>query len=207
MAPAFAVNVADFDGDGHEDVFLSQNLFATPAETPRLDAGQGLLLRGSGVVTEGMTALPARESGIAVYGEQRGAAVADFDEDGRVDLAVAQNGAATKLFQNRSARPGLRVRLSGPSGNPAGVGAILRLRFGQRWGPAREIHAGSGYWSQDSPVSVLATPVFPTAIGIQWPGGKRRSTRSQDRLLRSQLERRELSRLFPGRVPNLEPVD
>jgi len=25
LAPAFAINVADLDGDGHEDVFLSQN--------------------------------------------------------------------------------------------------------------------------------------------------------------------------------------
>ncbi len=28
----FGVCVADMDGDGHEDVFLSQNFFATPAE-------------------------------------------------------------------------------------------------------------------------------------------------------------------------------
>ena len=28
--------------------------------------------------------------------------------------------------------------------------------FGQRQGPVREIHAGSGYWSQDSSVQVLA---------------------------------------------------
>jgi hypothetical protein len=170
-APAFAVNVADFDGDGHEDVFLSQNFFATPAETPRLDAGQGLLLRGHG--SQSLSALPARNSGIAVYGEQRGAAVGDFDQDGRVDLAVAQNGGATKLFQNVSARPGLRVRLAGPSGNPAGIGAILRLRFGERWGPAREIHGGSGYWSQDSTVPVLAAPESATAIAVQWPGGSR----------------------------------
>src|SRR5207248_9407277 len=25
LAPAFGVNAADFDGDGHEDIFLSQN--------------------------------------------------------------------------------------------------------------------------------------------------------------------------------------
>src|SRR5690606_18733259 len=32
FAPAFAVCVADVDGDGHEDVFLSQNFFATNLE-------------------------------------------------------------------------------------------------------------------------------------------------------------------------------
>ncbi|HXG48750.1 MAG TPA: VCBS repeat-containing protein, partial [Methylomirabilota bacterium] len=48
MAPAFGLAVADFDGDGHEDVFLAQNFFATLPETPRYDGGTGLLLRGDG---------------------------------------------------------------------------------------------------------------------------------------------------------------
>jgi hypothetical protein len=48
----------------------------------------------------------------------------------------------------------------------------MRLMFGQRAGPLREIHAGSGYWSQDSAVQVLATPEPPTQIWIRWPGGK-----------------------------------
>jgi len=49
---------------------------------------------------------------------------------------------------------------------------VIRLRFGERWGPAREVHAGSGYWSQDSPVQVLGSPAPPTQIWIRWPGGK-----------------------------------
>jgi len=48
----------------------------------------------------------------------------------------------------------------------------MRLIFGQRQGPVREVHAGSGYWSQDSAVEVLATPESPTQIWIRWPGGK-----------------------------------
>ena len=89
-----------------------------------------------------------------------------------MDLVVTQNGAETKLYHNARARPGLRVHLKGPPGNPTGVGAQLRLRFGQRQGPVREIHAGSGYWSQDSAVQVLATPEPPTQIQVRWPGGK-----------------------------------
>ena len=169
FAPAFAVCVADLDGDGNEDVFLSQNFFCTQPEIPRLDAGRSLWLRGDG--TGQLRAVPGQESGLKVYGEQRGAALADFNEDGRVDLVVAQNGAATCLFQNTGARPGLRVKLLGPPGNPSGVGAVLRLKFGERFGPAREIHAGSGYWSQDSAVTVLATPAEPAQIWIRWPGG------------------------------------
>ena len=70
------------------------------------------------------------------------------------------------------AKPGLRVRLVGPPGNPSGIGAVMRLRFGEKWGAAREVHAGSGYWSQDSAVQVMATPDTPTALWVRWPGGK-----------------------------------
>ncbi|HKS37975.1 MAG TPA: hypothetical protein VJW76_12335, partial [Verrucomicrobiae bacterium] len=37
----------------------------------------------------------------------------------------------------------------------------------------REIHAGSGYWSQDSAVQVMAPPQPPAQIHVQWPDGKK----------------------------------
>jgi len=49
---------------------------------------------------------------------------------------------------------------------------MLRLVFGDQMGPAREVHAGSGYWSQDSAVQVMATSEKPTRIRARWPGGK-----------------------------------
>ena len=107
-----------------------------------------------------------------VYGEQRGAAVADYDGDGRVDLVLAQNNAETKLFHNTGGKPGLRLRLHGTAGNPIGIGATVRLKFGDRSGPAREIHAGSGYWSQDGSVTVLGLPSQPTQLSVRWPGGQ-----------------------------------
>jgi hypothetical protein len=171
-APVFATCVGDFDGDGSDDVFLSQNFFALRWETHRLDAGRGLWLRGDG---QGQfEVVPGHQSGVLVYGEQRGAAVSDFDQDGRVDLVVCQNGAQTRLFRKGRGAPGLRVSLKGPAGNPTGVGALIRLRFGERWGAAREIHAGSGYWSQDSATAVLGCPATPTAVWVRWPGGTAR---------------------------------
>jgi hypothetical protein len=177
IAPGFGVNVGDFDGDGKEDIFLSQNFFAmgTRLLRPddagyRQDAGRGLWMRGTGGGK--LEAVPGQKSGILVYGEQRGSALCDFDGDGRVDLAVSQNGAETKLYQNVLGKPGLRVRLNGPERNPDGVGATMRLVFGDRMGPAREVHGGSGYWSQDSVVQVLGCPETPTQIWVRWPGGK-----------------------------------
>ena len=170
LSPAFGVNITDFDGDGFEDLFLSQNFFANQPEVARYDAGRGLLLKGDGAGN--FKALSGQESGILVYGEQRGAAFGDFDQDGRVDLAVTQNGSKTKIFHNVAARPGLRVRLEGPKGNSAGIGAQIRLIFGSRAGPVREIRAGSGYFSQDSAINVLSLPEPATAIWVRWPGGK-----------------------------------
>jgi len=66
----------------------------------------------------------------------------------------------------------LRVKLRGPAGNPQGLGAQVRLVFGQRPGPVREIHGGSGYWSQDSAIVVLGSPEPPTLLQVRWPGGK-----------------------------------
>jgi hypothetical protein len=158
------------DGDGREDLFLAQNFFGVEPQTSRHDAGRGVWLKGDG--RGNFVAVRGQESGVKVYGEQRGCALCDYDGDGRVDLVVTQNGAETKLYRNILARPGLRVRLKGPPGNPTGVGAVLRLKFSDHYGPAREVHAGSGYWSQDSAVQVLGAAEPPTQIEVRWPNGR-----------------------------------
>jgi enediyne biosynthesis protein E4 len=170
FAPAFCPCIADFDGDGHQDLFLSQNFFDLAPDMPRLDGGQGLLLKGNG--SGGFEVMSSTQSGLAIYGEQRGTAFGDYDEDGRLDLAVTQNGAETRLFHNVRAIPGLRVRLKGPPGNPSGIGAQLRLKTGSSFGPTIEIQAGSGYWAQNSSVALLPAVKSPAVIEARWPGGR-----------------------------------
>jgi hypothetical protein len=170
LAPAFAAVVADYDGDGREDLFLAQNFSPTAIETPRFDAGAGLVLLGDG--RGAFRPLGVRESGIAVLGDQRGAAAADYDGDRRPDLAVSQNGAATTLWRNRASRPGLRVRLAAGPGNPWAIGARLQVVSGGRRGPAREIRAGSGYWSMDAATTILALPHGADSLVVHWPGGR-----------------------------------
>jgi hypothetical protein len=167
-APVTSLCVADFDGDGHDDLFLSQNLSTAHPFAERYDAGQGLWLRGDG--RGGF--VPEENSGVRVPGDGRGAAVCDYDADGRVDLAVGQNGAETTLWRNVSARPGLRVRLSGVGGNPTAVGARVRWKSASGFGPWREIHLGSGDGSCDDPVLVLGVGEQKVdAVEIRWPGG------------------------------------
>ena len=169
MAPAFYAGVTDFDGDGNEDVFLSQKFSPTVLGAPRYDGGRSLLMLGDG--KGGLAPVSGTKSGLIVYGDQRGAAYSDFDRDGRVDLVVSQNGEQTKLFRNTGAKPGLRVRLAGPPSNPDGVGAQVRLVYGDTMGPVREVQSGSGYWSENGAVQVFGTPRAPTEVWVRWPGG------------------------------------
>ncbi|PYP61128.1 MAG: hypothetical protein DMD26_18435 [Gemmatimonadetes bacterium] len=173
LAPAFGIVVADFDGDGREDLFLAQNFSPTSLDTPRFDAGAGLLLLGDG--RGGFRPLSVRASGISVLGDQRGAAACDYDGDGRVDLAVSQNGAATTLWHNRAARPGVRVTVNAGPNNPWGIGARLQVSAGGQRGPVREIHAGSGYWSVDAPTTVLALPTKADSLIVRWPQGEEKA--------------------------------
>jgi ASPIC and UnbV len=70
------------------------------------------------------------------------------------------------------------VRLAGPAGNVWGLGAVVQLGTGEKAGPAREVHGGSGWGSQDSAVSVLGwpegtSPQTGAVLRVRWPGGVR----------------------------------
>lgn len=171
LAPAFSLNVGDANGDGVEDLFVSQNFFGSLWDLSRDDDGQGLWLVGRG---DGrFAALDAETSGVTLPGEQRGAALGDFNHDGRVDLAVTQNNSETKLYVNRGATRGLRGTLVGSTPNPDAIGAQMRVVYpGDRRGPLRSIQAGSGYWSQDAATQVLGLSQPPVALWVRWPDGR-----------------------------------
>ncbi len=180
LAPAFGVVVADFDRDGAEDIFLGQNYLAAPPGLPRHDAGRGAVLLGDG--RGDFRPLDARESGVVVWGDARGAAVADFDGDGRWDLAVGQNGGETLVFRGRGGEAALRVRVGGGTAGAGGVvGARLRPRYADgAEGPAREIRIGSGYWSMNGVVQLFGRAEEIDAVVVRWPDGSEEEFEAPD---------------------------
>jgi hypothetical protein len=170
LSPVFGIAVADYDGDGREDVFLAQNFFEPEPHSDRLDAGLGVLLLGDGA--GGLRPSPPSESGIRVHGDQRAAAAADFDRDGRMDLVVSQNAGPTRLFRNAGGRPGLRVRLRLNAPSRDAIGAMIRPVYATGvLGPAVEVQSGGGYWSQQGSAIVLGARELISSLWIRWPGG------------------------------------
>lgn len=168
FTPSFGAAVGDFNGDGNDDVFLAQNFFGTNLEMPRPDPGGGLLLLGDGSGTLAPT--PASKSGLFAYGEQRGCASADFDRDGRLDLAVGQNSAETKLFRNQGSARGLAVTLIGSARNVQAVGAAVRYKDKSARTHFREMQQGSGYWSVNSSTLLLGPREEIKELEVRFPG-------------------------------------
>ncbi|MFH5885334.1 FG-GAP-like repeat-containing protein [Halalkalibaculum sp. DA3122] len=172
LAPAQHTSIADFNNDGIEDIFLSQNLFAVHPVTPRMDAGRGLILKGKG--NGNFEPIPGHKSGIKIYGEQKAAALNDINNDGKVDLLVSQNQDSTKVYLNQTKKKGIKVHLNGPLQNRMGIGSSVRLVYANNTkGPIREIQAGSGYWSQRSSKHILGIKenAHPISIEVNWYDG------------------------------------
>ena len=170
FAAVYGVAAGDLDGDGRIDLLLNHGSWPTDSDIGGHHAGLGLLCLGEGRGT--FRVLSAAESGLRIPGEGRGLALADYDHDGRWDVATGQREGPLMLFRNHQARPGLRVVLEGGTGNPDGVGAQVRLRGRSGFGPMSEIHAGSGHYSQNATTLVMTLPEPCLEVWVRWPGGR-----------------------------------
>ncbi|HEX7859577.1 MAG TPA: VCBS repeat-containing protein [Verrucomicrobiae bacterium] len=171
FAPVFGMVVADFDNDGNEDLILGQNLFETRWETGRLDSGRPLWLKGQG--SGSFRTMRPTESGLAADGQQRAVATADYNRDGRVDVAMSQNNGETKLFQNERGAAGARLRFEAGAQNPGGIGVRYRVVNGNAKSAMRDVQMGGGWLSQNSSVQVIPKIASNAQLQVSWPGGRK----------------------------------
>lgn len=103
----------------------------------------------------------------------RGAAYADIDNDGYLDVLVTTNGGGVALFHNAGGtNHGLRIKLVGNKSNRDGIGAIVRLKNGSN-SQYQMLHSG-GYLSQNELVLTfgLGTDTKADSMQIDWPSGQ-----------------------------------
>jgi hypothetical protein len=173
----FGVLFLDIDNDGWEDLFVLNGHVQDNVRqfTPEQSYAQRPLLfrnRGGGSYSAG--------SGLGLPFERalvgRGAAAADLDGDGRLDLVVTANHGPAGLWMNRTEPRAhwLAVRLIGRRSNRDGVGAVVQLTAG---GVTRRrfVSSARGYLSTSDlrPHFGLGAATRVDQLQVGWPGGTR----------------------------------
>ena len=168
----------DFDNDGWLDLFAANGHVFPGVDGLREGAvapyrQRSLLFRnrGDGRFRERPDLLPA-----ANEQSSRGAAAADLDGDGSLDLVINNIDGSPSLLWNRGVDGAhyLRVRLVGSEGNRLALGARVRVRAGGRW-QLREVHSGGSYLSH-SELALhfgLGGHEEAEAVEITWPGSRK----------------------------------
>ncbi len=109
----------------------------------------------------------------------RGAAFADVDLDGDLDVLVTTNGGPAHLYRNHVTAPNrsIRVALRGTRSNRDGIGAIVRARVGSSW-MTRLVRTGSSYLSQSELPVTFGLGAHPAAdeLLVEWPSGAKEKT-------------------------------
>jgi hypothetical protein len=166
----------DYDNDGWPDIFVADGHIedaiervqkrVTYAEPPHVFRNLG-----GGKFQEVTNSLGAAFASPKVA---RGAAYADIDNDGALDVLLTTNGGPAYLFRNEGGtNHSLRVKLVGTKSNRDGIGAVVRLVSGkdQQW---QTLHSGSSYLSQSELRLTFGLGAATKAdrVEVQWPSGQ-----------------------------------
>ena len=164
----------DYDNDTWLDVFVvNGHLYP---EVERLDykyLQSKLLFRNTGIgrfqqTTDKVGADFSRPSG------GRGAAFADFDNDGDLDVAVTNIDGLPELLRNDGGnrKHFLSLRLIGTRSNRDGVGARVQIKTGTTV-QMREVRSGGSFMSHNDLRLHFGLGKAPAAdVAIRWPSGQ-----------------------------------
>jgi hypothetical protein len=159
----------DYDNDGQMDVYVANGVLGpTYAWNQPSKLFHNLGNQTFADVSQG--------SGVENGEVARGAAVGDFDQDGRIDLYVLNINCPAMLFQNvvNNTNAWLRVKLESTVSNRDGVGATISVHHGSEQ-QTQVVAAGSSYLSSNSRVLNfgLGEATLVDQVVVRWPSGLR----------------------------------
>jgi len=104
----------------------------------------------------------------------RGAAYADINNDGALDVLLTTNGGPAHLYLNQGGtNQSLRIKLVGAKSNRDGIGAVVRVSAGsdKQW---LTMKSGSSYLSQNELVLTfgMGSKTRADTVEIDWPSGQ-----------------------------------
>jgi hypothetical protein len=173
----FGTKMYDYDNDGDLDIHVTNGHVIDNVKlyTPALSYEQkDLLYENAGGKFKDVSA----QAGGALQNTRvgRGLAVADFDNDGFLDVAISSLGRRAVLLRNRgvSKNNWIEIRAEGTTSNRFGLGATVRVQTPGAL-QVREINNAASYESANDirlHVGVGAAKTIPQ-IEILWPSGIR----------------------------------
>lgn len=174
----------DVDNDGLPDLFIAKgNVDQMPTNAIH-DPNDLLMQRPDGTFAQRAT-----EAGIATGERSRGAALADLDGDGRLDLVVVNRRAPVELYRNVTEGTGhwLAVDLRQPGGNSRGIGARVIVAAGGRSQMQQVLVGGGHAGGQAVPLHFGLGDADTARVRVEWPDGTVSEVETPaDRLVRMQ---------------------
>lgn len=174
----FGTNFVDLDNDGWLDTFVANGhvhdlLHEVHRDEPFAQLAQ-LFHNRQGAIFQDVSASSGPYFQVPHVG--RGSAVADFDRDGDLDIAINHLNENASLLQNATKNEGrwLRLELVGVESNRGGVGAVIHLELEERT-LVRTLCAGTSYLSCDEATMLIGLGACDEvrAVTVTWPSGRR----------------------------------
>tara|TARA_B100001250_G_scaffold318967_1_gene281681 strand:- start:224 stop:1603 length:1380 start_codon:yes stop_codon:yes gene_type:complete len=173
-SPTSSICVADFDNDGLEDLFLSQNWYSIRPDLGRLDSSAGMILLGEGQGS--FKGVSSGRSGLAILGESRNAVIADFNHDGRSDIVATQTLGQAHLYLGQSEKRGIRLIIDRKVKLAKRLGCSVRLLYpDETSSPPRWLYSGDGVLAQCPTEAILGFKSWPSSIQIVWSDGEKQT--------------------------------
>jgi hypothetical protein len=173
---SFGGGFIDYDNDGLLDLFIANGHVYPEIEqaspgTRYKQLNSVFHNQGRGKFVE-----TSKETGVADQAPHaaRGVAFADFDNDGFVDVLVANNGDPPLLLRNRRNRNHfINFKLVGTKSNRDAIGSRVRVVSGEI-SQIREIAGGGSYLSQSDLRANfgLGNATIAQRVEIKWPSGQ-----------------------------------